>query len=977
MDPSKANANRRKSKFAQKRASTIFGAKGAKGAKSTIKKPLKQSPTPDQLGEENDDEVIKSMSTMEEEEIYDQKLINEFMAQESLPEDDVLVFNFNALLQTKIFGPQTVTRLNEKIADMQAHPTDLLTSEGSVAESVQMSEQGIPQSFAEVPVYVGLNLEREAFLKSLEQSDSTDALVAAVKEKVTEYPGEYVTFIVDRSMKFGGNFLMILSQEVDNKLRLEGLEVQERDVVVDVIEEADDEVTWVYPNFDQPWISMGSEFEILEAGYTESRPRTVTKFQRPRREFEAKRPLDTHSDGVQYTEVKPFEDKSFEIPILELERGVACTNIACDHFTNTEWRYPRNQVVQYEPRLGEDEKEISISTSKTQKLMTGVSNLLPLFEQGLKENLMFNFLVDDFANLAASDDTFDNKSANTFKEVVSFSDLKFSKHKAVSHVEWHPTIEGLVAVSGVERLAYEERVNQQSRVLMTESTIIVWSFFEPIQPQLIMLAPEDILCFQFNPTTPNIVAGGCFNGEVVLWDIAKHDLSNVLEKTKHHQKVPLIQFDETDSQKVPVMPWCAASNIEASHATPITYLQWLPDHLELNRAGMPFENFQRKCIQLMTCAADSGILLWDLRPDKSPLAVDKTRDQMVIPRDVPPTFNAIDAKWKPFLHINVFRPENAPDHCPTCFCIRERQGDRSVLELKSNVKKRIDSENDPNRIGLPKAQPLDGINTNVFVGTEDGDIVYVDWVPQKDVKTAKRQTTLPSFVAQHHDGPISYIARSPFLPEVVLCVGGFSWSLWKEGITSGALLCSAPYVKAVTGGLWSPTRPSVFYIIRCDGVLESWDLLDKTHEPALMQSVSASSLTALSSKVEGKKHYLAVGDMHGTLKVLLVPHRLKFCGANELEAVTNYIDREVQRRAFVVSRWSKREHERISTENEKKRLAGIATAAELSEEEKLQKLRVEYEAYLSDERQFLRSLGLVDDIDDLPPKEDESKPIET
>lgn len=40
--------------------------------------------------------------------------------------------------------------------------------------------------------------------------------------------------------------------------------------------------------------------------------------------------------------------------------------------------------------------------------------------------------------------------------------------------------------------------------------------------QLLLEAPEDILCFKFSPTDPNIIAGGCLNGQVVLWDIAEH-----------------------------------------------------------------------------------------------------------------------------------------------------------------------------------------------------------------------------------------------------------------------------------------------------------------------------------------------------------------------------------------------------------------------------------------------------------------------
>ncbi len=118
------------------------------------------------------------------------------------------------------------------------------------------------------------------------------------------------------------------------------------------------------------------------------------------------------------------------------------------------------------------------------------------------------------------------------------------------------------------------------------------------------------------------------------------------------------------------MQWCCASNIEASHTTPIMHLQWIPDHIELNRGGFALENLQLKNLQIMTCASEGGILVWDLRPEKSPLAIDKTRDQLTMPRDVPLTFNALDSKWKPFLRINLFRTENSPEHCPTCFCIQ-------------------------------------------------------------------------------------------------------------------------------------------------------------------------------------------------------------------------------------------------------------------------------------------------------------------
>lgn len=40
--------------------------------------------------------------------------------------------------------------------------------------------------------------------------------------------------------------------------------------------------------------------------------------------------------------------------------------------------------------------------------------------------------------------------------------------------------------------------------------------------QLLLEAPDDIYSFQFCPSDPNIIAGGCQNGQLVLWDISAH-----------------------------------------------------------------------------------------------------------------------------------------------------------------------------------------------------------------------------------------------------------------------------------------------------------------------------------------------------------------------------------------------------------------------------------------------------------------------
>ena len=41
----------------------------------------------------------------------------------------------------------------------------------------------------------------------------------------------------------------------------------------------------------------------------------------------------------------------------------------------------------------------------------------------------------------------------------------------------------------------------------------------------------------------------------------------------------------------------------------------------------------------------------------------------------------------------------------------------------------------------------------------------------------------PDFYHVIHDGPVNTVQRSPFFKDIVLCVGGWSFTVWKEGIT--------------------------------------------------------------------------------------------------------------------------------------------------------------------------------------------------
>jgi hypothetical protein len=67
---------------------------------------------------------------------------------------------------------------------------------------------------------------------------------------------------------------------------------------------------------------------------------------------------------------------------------------------------------------------------------------------------------------------------------------------------------------------------------------------------------------------------------------------------------------------------------------------------------------------------------------------------------------------------------------------------------------------------------------------------------------------------------------------------------------------------------WSLTRPGVFCIGRSDGVVEVWDLLDKSHIPSSTQNVTSSAISYIKfqhSHGRSGNQFIAVADDEGLI----------------------------------------------------------------------------------------------------------------
>ncbi|ROL01490.1 WD repeat-containing protein 63 [Anabarilius grahami] len=712
-----------------------------------------------------------------------------------------------------------------------------------------------------------------------------------VKQIVLEYPEDELLLVFDRDFTYGQCFYLVLTEEAKENMLKSPVQGEDEQLVED--KEEEDMIVPKTPE-SHPWISLGSEQEIEEESVTESRPRLRFKISPLMRHcgapvcFSDRSALDG-KDG--YVECPSYEDKSFSIRQMERHTAIQASGDTKHSSTQTLWKYPKNMCTQYEPReFSPEEKEHHLQSENMKNFITSVAIR---FEISLQQNHIADVFCDDWTALCEDDGMPTGKTETQLKEYQSFMDLHFSKEKSISHVHWHPTISGVIAVAMTERLSLEERIDNSTKLLLNPPYILFWSFTDPINPQLQLECPDDCLSFQFCPSDPNIIAGGCMNGQVVLWDISAH--VERLQDTRSGGKNISNKLNKNNA--VPVVRYCAVSGIENGHKAPVSDIQWLPETFEVSLPKI----------------GSSG--------EYSPLKF-SLRD------------NTVD-------YITGDKPAQ----------ITEREEGCGFAQL---------------RVPSAKQQkPLDNISTKLYVGTEDGELIYTDWKMEKDNDSGRLFSAKPSHRFLSHHAMINTVSRSPFFKDIILTVGSFSFAVWKEGVTSGPILLSACSKLMCTVGHWSLSRPAVFFIGKENGNIEVWDLLQNTHEPSQTQNISATSITCIKTSSDSAKHHLlAVSDRIGTLHILQIPWTLRKCSNSERQNVRKYFEKEEERLEYFEKRQIKHEKQKKEMEAEqlKKKTEPVIP---LKQEEELEAEALkEYEQFLALGKDILKNMGLLTETED-------------
>jgi dynein intermediate chain 2 len=193
----------------------------------------------------------------------------------------------------------------------------------------------------------------------------------------------------------------------------------------------------------------------------------------------------------------------------------------------------------------------------------------------LKQNCAIDIYEEYFAN-STEDHSSEPPSAKT---LTVFRDPNAIKRTATS-ISWYP--------DGAKKVAVSYAILDFQKVPdgMSLSSYI-WDVQNPNYPEMEMIPSSPLCVVEYNPKDPHFIIGGCYNGQIAIWD------------------------DRKGSQPAEVSP------IEKSHRDPVYDVAWLQ-----SKSGT----------EVASVSTDGQLFTWDTRKTHEPfesLILDVKNDGMV------------------------------------------------------------------------------------------------------------------------------------------------------------------------------------------------------------------------------------------------------------------------------------------------------------------------------------------------------------
>jgi WD40 repeat protein len=688
------------------------------------------------------------------------------------------------------------------------------------------------------------------------------------------------------------------------------------------------------PIIAKPWVSestVDTEGEISLLEVISTRPKLALSIEMKYGDLMRRRTdpstrakfSDRRADQTGYVEARQQKDPAYPPDGLVhccLDRAFQTAPTSQENSAQTTWNRPLNkgsQSAAIEKTAAEQRADITNPT-----LLAFLRRAESEMTLALQQNETMNLFTDDFNDIGEEENSI-GKQTQEIRTLKTFADIQYSKNKSAAFVDWHPTKRDTVAVAVVassqptaQGARFQSPFDQRAQTsgVVSLSHLLLWSFLDPLRPQITLETPHDAYCFRFNPTAPHLIAAGCESGQVCIWDVTEAEAA--LEKKKQ-QQLKHHDEDEEDADRnaqIPPVQPMVISDIDSSHRRPVEDIVWLPAGMEVNYLGNYEVTNARRSYQFLTVATDGQVCIWDTRYADIAKGVQvfiaNKKMHKEIKKNKDGTMPAIP--WHAHYKLTLTKLEGVGELGLRHACL--------LCTSNNNTSK-------ANAVGTKTGEALgESFSSQFYCGTEDGEMVFAEWAPStEDADTEKKDgenAEVPkeggsvSWMARDHARPCTSLDRSPFFPELMLSVSDWSFNLWQAELQTP--LFSSPLTPAqLTCGRWSPTRAGLLVVAKADGFIDFWDFTDQSHKPSISLRVVSCAITSMEfMKTSGNSHtkqqLLAVGDANGNLHILEIPRNLSRPVAHEETLVRDFFAREHQHVLYVERRQKVRAAELVA-----------------------------------------------------------------
>jgi hypothetical protein len=650
-------------------------------------------------------------------------------------------------------------------------------------------------------------LKKEEVMKDISLYGATSDFEPG-KKKFETYQGDQILVVVDRDQKYGETFLFCYTEEArENYMRTlseaeEALKAQllaEQKAEEDRIAAEYARKNVVYedkPITPRPWIphiDASTEREVQGLSHIPSRELLVMEVSRPKNNMKQKYKFtDRNADNSVLVDIRSIKDPNFR-HIKESDFGIQVAPTTSSSSSQTTWNKSVNKSIQYESTVLNSDP---LDGDSREQFLTFLEKATVKIEEALQQNESVDIFHETFRLLG--DDAHDNVQADSeLKELRNFADPNYSKMKALIAVDWVPKATGLVAVSAVSNVSFDDRIPSFGQ--SNSSHILVWDFRLLVKPLILMQSNHDIFTFRFNRTDPGMVAGGCITGQVVLWEVGDA-IQNALRKNSRGSSVnnssgggaaavggssglqqqQQLNEEEEDSTSMCVMPKYVSS-ADHSHKKCVADLFWLPPTTQINYRGqlVADEHLDGHSYQFVTVAGDGMILVWDTRFER--IANDELRHigrAKHAPTEKSSSKDGGNAPpkpvWWPIFSAHLKRLDGVGELSLCKFTPLSNPKDGQVISSRATV-----SEGDH--------------RSHFTVTTEEGDILFADLSARKTAKKQQRssgvdeeeddddeaEVSCMKWISVDHPRPAVCLQESPFFPQIFLSVGDWNFHIWK------------------------------------------------------------------------------------------------------------------------------------------------------------------------------------------------------